>query len=548
MVRLSLVACLLAAAPGAHADGMGALDFPTSCAAPAQARFLQGMLALHSFMYDDAAEEFRAAQAADASCAMALWGEAMSLNQSLWARQDTGAGRQALAKAGPLLGKRPEKERAWLAAAGVLYGTDDRVEKAARETAYAEAMRRMHERWPDDDEVTAFYALALMQASHPADKSIRLRMQAGALALALFAKHPNHPGAAHYVIHAFDDPDHAAIALPAARAYARIAPEAPHARHMPAHIFVQLGMWADAVASCESAWQASVEIARRKQRKGWADWHSKSWLVSLYLQQGRPSQARAAIDDFVAGARGDAPHVAHALVDAVFTFDDETGRWDDLDAQLAPTADALAKLAAKAKEDEAKGIHPHIETGHPPPAVAVRMGIGFAHAFAAARRGDEPAVGRALAEYRAAVALAPVVPGQVSFADRAREDEILVAGILALAQRKHAAAIAKLAEACELHEKLVGAEYFASPDRVPIEEYLGEAYLAAGQAKEARAAYQRALEKVPGRSRSILGAARAARALGDTAAAAELDASLARTWASAEDGWPGLDEVRARTR
>src|SRR5262249_54057643 len=145
----------------------------------------------------------------------------------------------------------------------------------------------------------------------------------------------------------------------------------------------------------------------------------------------------------------------------------------------------------------------------------------------------------------AAVALAPVVPGSVSFRDRAKQDELLIGGVLALAQKKYPVAIKKLEDAIALHEKLVGAEYFASPDRVPTEEDLGEALLAAGQAKEARAVYRRALEKVPGRSRALLGAARAARLAGDEAGAAELYAQLAKTWATAEAGWPGLDEVRA---
>jgi tetratricopeptide (TPR) repeat protein len=543
MMRRALLVILLLPAL-AHADGMGKLDFPTSCAPKAQVRFLSGMLALHSFEYETAREEFVAAQGLDAKCAMAIWGEAMSNNASLWGRQDTGAGREALAKAAQLLDKLPEKERAWLEAANVLFGIDDKVDKPSRETAYAATMRQMHAKWPDDDEVTAFFALSLMQASHPADKSIRLRMEAGSLVLQLFAKHPNHPGAAHYTIHAFDDPDHAIIALPAARAYAQVAPDASHARHMPSHIFVQLGMWDEAIASCESAWAYSQAFAERKQRKGWGDWHSKSWLVSMYLQEGRPVKAREALDAFVAGMRGDSPGVVGAYVDAVTTINDETGHWEDLEAQLAPTADALAALAAKQKEDEAAGHHQHMETSRPPIDLQVKMGIAYGHARAAVQRGDEKAMARAWAELRGLTAKAPVVAGEVAPLDSLKVDELLVNGLLLMAQKKPAAAAAKLEQAADLHEKQVGQEYFASPDRIPYEEYLGAAYLAAGKGKEARAAFQRALAKVPGRSRALLGAARAAAMVGDAVAAAELYAQVAKNWEKAEEAWPGLDEVR----
>src|SRR5262249_16796987 len=177
----------------------------------------------------------------------------------------------------------------YLNAVRLLYGEGD---KRARDLAYSAAMEKIYRAYPEDLDAAAFYSLSLLGLIDRENKSYRLQAQAGAIALAVYEKNPNHPGAAHYIIHAFDDPDHAILALPAARRYADIAPEAHHARHMPSHIFLQLGMWPEAAASNESAWESSDNWMKRKNLPlSVRDYHSLHWLLYAYLQQGRYSKA-----------------------------------------------------------------------------------------------------------------------------------------------------------------------------------------------------------------------------------------------------------------
>ena len=215
---------------------------------------------------------------------MGYWGEAMTHNHPLWSEQDLTAARQVLAKI-KNTPKLTDRERAYLDAVKVLYGEGD---KRARDTAYSAAMEKVYRDYPDDLDAAAFYSLSLLGLVRASDKSYRLHAQAGAIALDVYQKNPNHPGAAHYIIHAFDDPEHAIIALPAARRYAGIAPEAHHARHMPSHIFLQLGMWPEAAASNEAAWESSdTWMKRKKLSVNVRDYHSLHWLLYAYLQQGR---------------------------------------------------------------------------------------------------------------------------------------------------------------------------------------------------------------------------------------------------------------------
>ena len=272
----------------AQKSALGQIDFPTSGAKAAQAHFLRGVAALHSFWYEEALEAFQAATKVDPDFMLGYWGEAMAHNHPLWNEQETDAARKVVAKIRDT-GKLTPRESAYLNAVKALYGEGD---KHARNLAYAAAMEKIYRAHPDDLEAASFYALALLGAVRPVDKGYRLQMQAGAIALDVYEKNPNHPGAAHYIIHAFDDPEHAILALPAARRYAEIAPDAHHARHMPSHIFIQLGMWPEAAASNESSWATSDAWVKRKNLSlSLRDYHSLHWLLYVYLQQGRYTQA-----------------------------------------------------------------------------------------------------------------------------------------------------------------------------------------------------------------------------------------------------------------
>ena len=269
---------------GSAQSQLGKVVFPTSGSPEAQTHFLRGLAALHSFWFEEALDEFRASTKIDPNFVMGYWGEAMAHNHPLWAEQDTEAARKVLTNIKDL-SKITPKERAFVEAVRLLYGPGD---KLARDKAYSAAMEKVYRAYPDDLEAACFYSLSLLGTVRPGDKGYRRQALAGAIALDIYKKNPDHPGAAHFIIHAFDDPEHAIIALPAARRYAEIAPEAHHARHMPAHIFLQLGMWPEAAASNESAWAASDTWVKRKGLALSArDYHSLHWLAYVYLQQGR---------------------------------------------------------------------------------------------------------------------------------------------------------------------------------------------------------------------------------------------------------------------
>ncbi|HEY0728748.1 MAG TPA: tetratricopeptide repeat protein, partial [Pyrinomonadaceae bacterium] len=290
MLRSIVLTLVVVVTVHAQESQLGRVEFQTSGSPAAQAHFLRGLAALHSFWYEEALEAFRESTKADPDFMMGYWGEAMAQNHPLWSEQDLNAAKLVVAKFKDMP-KLSDRERAYLNAVKLLYGEGD---KRARDAAYSAAMEKIYRAYPEDLDAAAFYSLSLLGLVGPDNKGYRLQAQAGAIALAVYEKNPNHPGAAHYIIHAFDDPDHAILALPAARRYADIAPEAHHARHMPSHIFLQLGMWPEAAASNESAWESSDNWMKRKKLSlSVRDYHSLHWLLYAYLQQGRYSKAES---------------------------------------------------------------------------------------------------------------------------------------------------------------------------------------------------------------------------------------------------------------
>src|SRR5262249_32809382 len=217
----------------------------------------------------------------------------------LWAEQDLASARRALEKLAPTAAARAAKapagkEREPVEAPDGLFGHGD---KLARDIAYSQAIGRMHAEPPQAAQLWVMYALSLLGTARPGEKSTRNAMQAAALVLDVFQRHPQHPGAAHFIIHAFDDPDHAILALTAARAYSKIAPSAAHALHMPSHIFVQLGMWDDVIASNVVAYKAAVDLADKKNLpRGREDFHTLGWLQYAYLQEGKFDEAQKCVD------------------------------------------------------------------------------------------------------------------------------------------------------------------------------------------------------------------------------------------------------------
>jgi tetratricopeptide (TPR) repeat protein len=290
---LTTLFCLLALsfAVNIHAaelDRIGTFDFPTSGSAAAQEHFIRGVGFLHSFGMTQAQREFRRAQELEPDFAMAYWGEAFTYQHPFFGQKDDGPG-NALMRLGATSEERlahapTEREKGFLRAAEAYALTVGGM--AERRTAWMHAMAALYEKFPDDDEVKAFYAASMLAAAtvEGADRD-RINMRAGALALGLFKKNDNHPGAAHYVIHAFDDPIHAPIALEAATAYADIAPAVSHARHMPTHIFIQHGMWQEVSLWNDSAFNAGLELWQPGDATGDMN-HSSDWGQYGDLQLG----------------------------------------------------------------------------------------------------------------------------------------------------------------------------------------------------------------------------------------------------------------------
>ncbi len=285
--------------------GLGKLDFPNSGSEEAQPAFIRGMLLLHSFEFDDAGEAFRQAQEIDPNFALAYWGEAMSYNHPLWFRQYKEKAMEALNRLAPYEENRINKarlpiEKDLMRAVHVLYRDGD---KELNDDAYASYMAKLYSKYPDHLEVISFYGLALMGTSHEG-RDYDTYQKAGEIIKKVYDKNPNHPGALHYYIHAYDDPYSAPKALEAAKAYSKVAPEASHALHMPTHIFVAMGMWDEVVDGNIDSWLASESRRLRKdltlQDRGY---HAFHWLEYGLLQQKKFEQARVLLDSMVIDAK-----------------------------------------------------------------------------------------------------------------------------------------------------------------------------------------------------------------------------------------------------
>ncbi|MBC7893933.1 MAG: tetratricopeptide repeat protein, partial [Cytophagaceae bacterium] len=286
------------AVPNAVAQGpsLGRITFPTSGRTEAQPLFIRGVLYLHSFEYDSAARAFREAQRLDPTHAMAYWGEAMTYTHPVWHEQDATAARESLKRLAPSAQARramapTAREKRWLDAIEVLYGEGS---KERRDTLYAREMERFARDFPGDHEVSAFHALSLLGLP-TRGRDLPTYMRAATIAEEVYRENPEHPGALHYLIHAYDDPVHAPLGLRAARAYGAVAPAAAHAQHMTSHIFVAMGLWNDVERANLAAWGAS------NQRNG----HYTHWLSYGYLQKGRVKESRSFVDAIIKDAAAD---------------------------------------------------------------------------------------------------------------------------------------------------------------------------------------------------------------------------------------------------
>ncbi|HXT21673.1 MAG TPA: hypothetical protein VN923_13055, partial [Thermoanaerobaculia bacterium] len=363
------------------AEKLGTVKFPTSCAPGAKPGFERGLALLHSFGYEEARLAFEAAARVDPKCAMAQWGIAMSYYHPLWApptEAELVAGRAAAEKAAALSAPTP-REQAYVAAAGAYFRDEPGRDHRARAQAYRAAMEDVARRFPDDHEAAIFHALTLLGTAPPSDSSFAQQKEAVSILEKLLPLEPDHPGIAHYVIHSFDYPQLAELALGAARAYAKIAPDSPHAQHMPSHIFTRLGLWQDSIASnLDSAASARKLAALRSPGKtAYDELHALDYLEYAYLQIGQEEKAAAVVKQ-IESALGNADD----QFAAGFALAAVPARWT-LERRAWAEAAALEPPAAPLSWDRYSYA----------PATS-----WFARALGAARSGDRARATAALAE------------------------------------------------------------------------------------------------------------------------------------------------------
>jgi tetratricopeptide (TPR) repeat protein len=501
---------------------LGSVTFPNSGARAAQPDFLRGLALLHSFHYPEAARAFQAAERADPSFALPYWFEAFTYSHLLWGEDDPSAARAALARLAPtrdarLVRARTPRERDYGAAIEAFFA-DTTVE--ARSLAFADSMRSLTSRYADDLEAAAFASLALMLAldgdAYPPNDVAARKAQMIDLAERVFAASPNHPGAAHYLIHVSDlDPSFTARSLPAARMYARIAPDASHALHMPSHVFLRLGLWDEVASSNERSWAASRrEMARDHLSGAELDSHSLGFLMYGYLESGRWRAARALIDSArrVIG-RADVDAASHvdaryAVAELSFLYAAETGRWDV--AVMPPAA------VAPARNPREQSFMREAE---------------YARSVVAGKRGDTATLAHGAAVFRA-------------LADSTKRADFLAAqleGLLAEARGDHARARERFARAAAQED---GRPVVGPPAFLLSRELLGASYLSAGRPDSAALEFERALATQPNRTASLLGLARARAAAGERGRAADAYATLLANWRRADADLATVAEIR----
>ncbi|HVH66848.1 MAG TPA: hypothetical protein VM716_03195 [Gemmatimonadales bacterium] len=500
-VVLALVVSAELPAQEAHehagpAERLGRVTFPTSCRVGAQSHFERGVALLHSFWYERAHDAFQQAVVADSTCAMGYWGLAMSLFHPLWTPPSPDEAHVALAAAERGYAAAPTpRERDYLAAVRAYYQDYATVDPATRLAAYARAMETVALHNPQDREASIFYALALIAVgqANATDTTFTYQRRADSILEPLFRLEPRHPGLAHYLIHTNDVPRLAQLGLYAARRYAKIAPDVPHAQHMPSHIFTRLGLWDDCIASnVRSAAAARQFEAERRLNALW-DQRSHAWdyLVYGYLQQGQDGDAKRLVDE---SARVAAVYPPGAL----------------------PAAYALAAIPARyALERSAWTEAARLSVRAAPEWRAAEAITHFARAIGAARGGDTALPRSELAALDTVEAAESAAGGvHVYWAGQVKIQRLAASAWLARAAGDTAEAVRLATQAADIED--VTQKHPVTPGAVlPARELLGDLLLELGRPADAGKAYAVALAIQPRRARSLFGAARAAELAGD---------------------------------
>jgi tetratricopeptide (TPR) repeat protein len=502
-------------------EKLGTVHFATSCSAAAQKEFDRSVALLHSFQFGRAIEGFDAVLGEDPTCGMAYWGIALSdwSNPFAPGMKDKGqleAGRES-AERGQTVGAKSDRERAYLAAVSKLYAHFESTEQRVRLLAYRDAMGELAAKYPEDHEAQIFYALAIAASEDPADKTYAGRLKAGAILEKLFQEEPTHPGLAHYIIHTYDVPALAGRGLVAARRYSEIAPDAPHALHMPSHTFTRTGYWQESIDS-----NLAAAAAARREGQTAEELHASDYEIYAYLQTGQDEAARRIVESVpeiasrfdpravVGGAGG--PATGYFAIAAI------------------PARYALERQDWKQAVQLPQQVTPFIHTD------AITW---FARGIGAAR------LGRAEAASESSAALDDIrrrllKAGETYWALQVQIQEIEVAACAALAERRPEEALRQMKSAAELEDGTEKSAVTPGP-LAPARELLGEMLLKMNEPAQALEQFEATLKNEPGRFRALYGAAHAAQLTGNRDASRRYFGELVKVCARADK--PGRAEL-----
>lgn len=476
-------------------ERLGTVKFATSCARSVTRDFERAVALLHSFAYSASEKAFQGVAAADPSCAMAHWGVAMSYLHQLWSppgEVELGEGRAEIGQASRLH-VRTEREREFIAAAAVYYRDSDHVPHWVRAIAYEEAMSLAARRNPRDTEVQVFYALSLIATAAPEDRTHANQKRAAAILEPIYREYPDHPGVAHYLIHAYDSTELAPRGLDAARAYSAIAPSAPHALHMPSHIFTRLGLWDDSIAS-----NIAARTAAHTEGDLGEELHAMDYLVYAYLQRGRQADAEQVV-------------AALAGFDGLFASDFKVG--------YAATVMPIRLAMERRKWDAAIALQPL-----PQSALHVAAVVFWARAVANARAGHPQAANDDI-ERLEACRLQLQSVGNTYWATQVEVQGREARAWQSAASSRADEAVQQLREAADEEDGVEKLPVTPGPV-IPAREQLGDLLLTLNRPQEALQEYRATLVAAPRRRGALAGAVQAADLVGDTQTASQMRAML----------------------
>jgi tetratricopeptide (TPR) repeat protein len=486
-------------------EKLGRVNFTVSCNPQAQRQFNRAVAWLHSFEYEEAEKAFTEVAVTDPRCGMAYWGVAISNYHPLWAPPSAAElqkGSSAIEKA-KTAGAQTQRERDYIAAIEVFYKDTDKLDHRRRTFAYSDAMKLLHLRYPSDREAGIFYALTLVATGMMAnDKTYTREKEAAQILNRVLAREPQHPGVTHYIIHSYDYPALAHLALPAARSYAKIAPASAHAQHMPSHIFTRMGLWPDAIRSnLDAKASAKAHAVRNRMAGVWDEQlHAMDYLAYAYLQSAQDKQAWGVLDELnkIQKIEPQSFKVAYALAAIPARYALERRRWDE-----------AAKLTLPAGTS---GTFPWAGFSW------AEAHIHFARAIGAARSGD-PASARQEVEKLAAIQKALVEgegksKGGYDWAKQVEIERQVASAWLAHAEGRHEESLRVMRAAAELDDATD--KHPVTPGAIlPAREQLGELLLELKQPRAALQEFETSLLTAPNRFNGLYGAARSARFAAD---------------------------------